>query len=226
MKRSFLLLFLLAGCQAPGFFVKETPVTLREAQTNVVSVLRTNYVGTTVYLTNFVTVPGSTDVQPVVTASVKQTPVVSTNLEARILPAIVVTNLAVGDGIAGAATAVGGVAPVPWGGAAAQTLLAVAGAAFGVVNHFRAKKALKAAAIAEGDTAVAQDSADTFAKTAQVLIANVDHIREAAKGLPGYTPAWDDKVMSVLQTAQVLSGTKATIGSMVDQHAADMRQVG
>jgi hypothetical protein len=193
----------VSGCKAPGFFIKKTSSTIREAQTNTVIVLRTNYLPTTVYVTN-------TD--KTVSATVQQVATVQPALETRIMPAVVVTNLSLGDGVTSAVSVAGELAPVPWSGAAVQTLLALAGGVFGVVNHFRAKKAL-------GEKA-------SFATTAQVLIANVDHVREAAKTIPGYRPEWDEKVMAAIQAAQVISGTKATVADLVQKHDVAMVQVG
>ena len=211
----------LAGCQSP-LLIQRTPVVVREAATNYVSVVRTNFVGVTTYLTNYVTVQAAVTnsdgmvtpavVQPQITAQQRILPVVTSTVEPIVLPSVVVTNLAPGAAITGAITAAGELAPVPWSGGAAHVLLALLGTGFGVVNEFRRKKALN-------------EKAD-LRSTATVLINGINTAREAAKGLPGYTDAWDDKLLSTLQTAQVLTGTKPIVETLLRDHKDEMKAVG
>jgi hypothetical protein len=202
----------LAGCQSP-LLIQRTPVVVREASTNYVTVVRTNFVGVTTYLTNYVTVQAAvTNSDGVVTPAVVQPQITAQQRTLPVVTSTVVTNLAPGAAITGAITAAGELAPVPWSSGAAHVLLALLGTGFGVVNEFRRKRAVN-------------EKAD-LRSTAKVLINGINTAREAAKGLPGYTDAWDDKLLSTLQTAQVLTGTKPIVETLLRDHKDEMKAVG
>jgi hypothetical protein len=134
----FLLLslrpLLVAGCQS-------TPVQLRPAPTNVAEVVRTNVaqlvseargrelgaesqcITNTVFVTNVV-------------ASL------TTNVVTFVWPPVYYTNLTFTPVATSVATAAGGLAPVPWGGAAASVGLGLIGSVLALVNERRRRKAL------------------------------------------------------------------------------------
>lgn len=210
---------LLPGCQALGkasdFLIKKTPTVVRPAQTNIIEVVRTNFVGVTTYLTNYVTVQVATTnattgavtpavIQPQITANNSVVPFLQTNLQAVVLPAVVVTNLSLAPTVTGAVQIAGDLAPVPWAGGVGSILLGVAGSIFGFINHRRANAAL--------------GQKETWQATARTLVGNVETLRTAALKIPGYTPAVDAQVMRVIEGAQYAAGVKEEIAGVVAQH--------
>jgi hypothetical protein len=189
---------LFAGCQS-------TPVQLRPAQTNVVEVVRTNVVqivqtNTVVETVNARPVTNTVVVTNLVTA-------LATNVVTLVSPPVYYTNVSLSPLVAEVTTTAGGLAPVPWGGAAASVGLGLLGSVFGLVNERRRRKAL--------------GEAMTWQETAGVLVDNVESVRKAALQLPGYTPAVDLQVVRSLEAAQRAAGVKDLIHGLVEERTDD-----
>jgi hypothetical protein len=189
---------LLAGCQS-------TPVQLRPAQTNVVEVVRTNVVqivqtNTVVETVNARPVTNTVVVTNLVTA-------LATNVVTLVSPPVFYTNVSLSPLAASVTATAGGLAPVPWGGAAASVGLGLLGSFFGLVNERRRRKAL--------------GEAMTWQETAGVLVENVESVRKAALQLPGYTAAVDLQVVRGLEAAQRAAGVKDLIHGLVEERTDD-----
>ena len=210
-----LVLGLVSGCsvfsKADNLVVKRTPVTLREGRTNTIERVVTNYVTTTHYITNLVTlVAASTNalgevtapvVQPQVVPLVTRQAVVTTNLEVLYSPAVVTTNYSLSPGLVGAVQTAGDLAPVPWGGALGSGVVAVASIAFGWFNRRRALKAL--------------GEKETWQTAAQTVVENFEELRKTALRIPQYAKI-DADVMKIVKGAQLSAGVKPEITSLVD----------
>jgi len=221
----FLLLSLLAvsatGCRS--LLVERTPIEVVPARTNFVQILTTNVVTQEVWKTNSVVVtPQRTENGVVLPAVMSLQPVrelqsvaqVQTNLQTIVLPAIYYTNLALGSAAKTAITTAGDLAPIPWGGALGEGLVALSGLVFGAVNMFAKRKALKAA----GE---AQSTADLYKDASVVLVKNVEQVRQAALKVPGYTPAIDRNVVRGMQAIQTAAKVGGVIADMVNEHTGE-----
>lgn len=190
---------LVAGCQS-------TPVLLRPAQTNVVEVVHTNFV--TVVTESRKAELGIRN-EPV-TNTVYVTNVVAaltTNVVTLVSPPVFYTNVSLSPLAAEVATTAGGLAPVPWGGAAASVGLGLVGSVFALVNERRRRQAL--------------GQALTWEQAAGVLVENVESVRKAALQLPGYTAAVDLQVVRNLEAAQRAAGVKNLIHDLVEERTDD-----
>jgi hypothetical protein len=211
-----LVLGLTAGCsvfsKADNLVVKRTPVTLREARTNTIERVVTNYVTATHYITNLVTiVPASTNaagevlvpaiVQPQVVPLVTRQAVVTTNLEVLYMPPVVTTNYSLAPGLVGAVQTAGELAPVPWGGALGSGVIAVAGIVFGWFNRRRALKAL--------------GEKETWQTAAKTVVENFEELRKTALRIPQYAKI-DGQIMNIVKGAQLAAGVKPEITGLVD----------
>lgn len=210
---AFIALALLPGCAwlESGGLVRHTPTVVRAGATNYVERLVTNYVGVTAYITNLVTVQAAGTnalgayqpavVQPQLIPTTTMLPVIRTNLEVQILPAVVVDQLSLAPAVSGGVSLAGQLAPVPWASGAAEIALALAGSVFAFVNHRKAKAAL--------------GERDTWQNVAKVGVLGVESIRKAALQLPGYTPEIDARVMGGLIGMQRAAGIKAEVEDLV-----------
>lgn len=200
---AFLLLalgsLLFTGCQS-------TPVQLRPAQTNVVEVIRTNFVT----VVSEARSPERGAGNQWITNTVFVTNVVAslaTNVVTLVSPPVFYTNVSLSPVTAALTQTAGGLAPVPWGGAAASVGLGLLGSVFALVNERRRRKAL--------------GEALTWEQAAGVLVENVESVRKAALQLPGYTPAVDLQVVRNLEAAQRAAGVKDLIHDLVEERTDD-----
>lgn len=208
----------LVGCSS--LLVKREPVELIPARTNIVQVVTTNVVTREVWSTNQVQVaPQRTNELGQVLAPVFQlfpvrelvsTATLQTNLTPIISPAVWYTNLSLGDGASTAIKTAGDLAPVPWGGLAGEALVGLAGLVFGAVNMFAKRKAMKAA----GEV---QKTSDLYREAAQVLVQNVEAVRQKALEVKDYTPAIDAKVVASMAALQRSTKVVDVIAPIVDQ---------
>jgi hypothetical protein len=213
---ALLAFFPLTGCKAMGkaedFLLRKTPTVVRAAQTNVIERVVTNYITSTRYLTNLVTIVAATTnaagevlvpaiVQPQIIPTITRQAVLETNLEVLVRPAVVVTNYGLAPTVVGAVQQAGDLAPVPWGGALGSGLVAVASIAFGWFNRRRALKAL--------------GEKETWETAASVVVDNFETLRRAALQLPEYAKI-DARVMKIVKGDQLAAGVKPEITSLVD----------
>lgn len=159
--------------------------------------------------TNYVTL--------VVTNTVEGQQFVTTNLQPVILPALWFTNKELTT-IASStiqAAGVGGVAAgIPFSPIIANALLAVIGIALAWINA-RNRRKLLAEQSGHAETAQALALAEDVGKT---LVVNLEQLRKTALSIPGYTPAIDNQVMTVIQQVQEAAGVKSAVNDLVDQH--------
>lgn len=210
---------LCAGCSSFG--IKRTPVQLIPARTNVIQVITTNVIQREVWSTNTVQVapqrtndagvvlPPLFSLQPV--RDLVNTQILQTNFQPVITAPVWFTNLALSDGVTTAIQAAGDLAPVPWGGLLAQGATALAGVAFGVVNWFGRRKALKQA----GES---QTTADTFKDATKATVLGFEELRKVALKVPGYTEEMDKNIMRVVTGIQVAAGVQPVVAQIVDDH--------
>lgn len=211
------LALLTSGCST--FWVNREPVEVSPARTNTVNVVTTNVVTQEIWKTNTVQVaPQRTNELGVVLPPVFQllpvkelltSTVLQTNVQQIILPAVYYTNLSLGNGLATTIRTAGDLAPVPWGGFAGELITGAAGMAFGLVNLFSKRKALK-------EAGKAQRNAEDFKTAAEVLVTNVEHIRKEALKLPGYSPRLDKQVMATITGVQKAAGVIELIAPIVE----------
>jgi hypothetical protein len=213
------LLLLCAGCSSFG--ITRTPVELVPARTNVIQVVTTNVIQREVWSTNTVqvapqrtndagiTLPPLFSLQPV--RDLVATQILQTNLQPVITPPVWFTNLALSDGVTTAIQTAGDLAPVPWGGILGQGVTAIAGVAFGVMNWFGRRKALKQA----GE---AQTTADTFKDATKATVLGFEELRKIALRVPGYTEEMDKNIMRVVTGIQVAAGVQPVVAAIVDEH--------
>ena len=203
-----------SGGNASGFLIRKTPTVVQAAQTNFVPVTVTNYVGVTRFLTNFVTIAESATnantgvvtpaiIQPLVSSTNVVEAVVETKLQPIILPAKTYDSLSLAPTVTGAVQMAGDLAPVPWAGGVASLLTALGGGVLAFINHRRAKAAL--------------DEKSSWQDTASVVIQNFEHLRDAAKKLPQYTPEMDAQIMRVVTGAQYAMGVKPNVEAVVQE---------
>lgn len=216
---TLILLALCAGCSS--FAIKRTPVQLVPARTNVLQIVTTNIVQREVWSTNTVQVapqrtndagvvlPPLFSLQPV--RDLVNTQILQTNLQPVVTAPVWFTNLALGDGVTTAIQTAGDLAPVPWGGLAAQAVTALAGVGFGVVNWFGRRRALKQA----GE---AQTTADTFKDATKATVLGLEELRKVALKVPGYTDEMDKNIMRVITGIQVAAGVQPVVAAIVDEH--------
>lgn len=207
---------LLTGCST---LIKREPVEIVPARTNVVQVVTTNTVTQEVWRTNTVQVaaqrtnelgivlPPVFSLQPV--RELVSTQMLQTNLQNIILPAVYYTNLSLGSGVATTIQTAGDLAPVPWGGLVAQALTGLAGIIFGGVNLVHKRKAIK-------EAGEAQQNAADFKTAAEVLVQNVETVRQEALKLPGYSPQTDKRVMAVITGMQKAADVAHIIAPIVE----------
>ena len=226
MKKLFLSLLALLALSTGCSMLKRTAVEIVPARTNIVQVVTTNIVQREVWTTNTVQVatqrtnelgvvlPPVWHLQPV--RDLVSTQVLQTNLQTIVLPPVYYTNLALSDSMTGAIHTAGDLAPVPWGGLAGQALTGLAGIVFGVVNLLGRRKAIKAA----GE---AQQNANDFKRAAEVVVQNVEAVRQAALKTPGYTPALDRNVMRGIQAVQKAADVVHIIAPIVEEHTGSTK---
>ena len=210
-----------SGCRS--LLVERTPVEVAPARTNYVQILTTNVVTQEIWKTNTIvqvpqrvengiTLPPVVTLQPV--RELQSVTQVQTNLQTIVLPAVYYTNLALGSAAKTAITTAGDLAPIPWGGALGEGLVALSGLVFGAVNLFAKRKALKAA----GE---AQSNAELYKDASVVLVKNVEQVRQAALKVPGYTPALDRNVVRGMQALQTAAKVGGVIADMVNEHTGE-----
>jgi len=207
---------LLPGCSVLGksgdLFARKTPTVVQAAQTNYVPVVVTNYVGVTRYLTNYITLQEATTnantgvvtpaiIQPMVAVTNTVVPMLTTNLQAIVLPAKTYDALSLSPVVTGAVQVAGDLAPVPWAHGVGELLLATVGGVFAFINHRRAKKAL--------------GEKEQWRDTAATVIQNFEHLRAAAKKLPAYTEQMDTDIMRVVTGMQYAVGVKPLVEEVV-----------
>jgi hypothetical protein len=226
MNRIILLLIvpLLTGCST--FWVKREPVEIVPSRTNTVQVVTTNIITREVWTTNSVQIapqrtnelgvvlPPVFSLQPV--RDLVSTQTLQTNLQQIILPPVYYTNLSLGSGAATAITTAGDLAPVPWAGLAGQIATGAAGIAFGIVNLFAKRKALK-------EAGEAQRNAEDFKTATEVLVHNVETVRQEALKLPGYSPQVDKRVMAVITGVQKAADVAHIIAPIVEAKTGSTR---
>jgi hypothetical protein len=194
-----LALTYLSGCQS-------TPVVVRPASTNYVDQVVTNYTSVTNYVTNVVEIAAATTnantgevtpalLQPQILPTVTLAPKVVTNVVEIRTPPITYDQLSLSPLVPVAAQIAAEVSPVPWAAAGAGVFSAIASAVVSFVNRRRKLEA-------EAQAANAQSKSATLQAAAEVLVQNMEQIRTAAIGLPGYTPELDTKIVRAWEAAQ------------------------
>lgn len=200
--------------------IRKTPRVAVPAQTNIVAVVVTNYVGVTRYLTNYVTVQDATTnaagvvtppvIQPEIRKTTTTEAVLQTNLVPIILPAKTYDELSLNPAVSGGLRLAGDVVPVPWFSGAMGLLITGVSSGLTLLNHLRFKKATK-------EKVQWQD-------TANVVIAGLEHLRDEAKKLPGYDDKLDENVMRVVKGLQYAAGVKTNVEDIVEQQRLEKLQ--
>jgi hypothetical protein len=208
------------GCAGmKGMVMKQTPVVVRPASTNLVTQVVTNVVEQVVTATNWVVVTnaqGAAVAVPNVTYGTNVTYAIGTNVISVVMPEISYMSNSVAQPVQTAGNVVGfatNAAGVPFVDAGIKVLLA----GFGVWLAFLNKKnRRKAEAEAEGH-ALTMTKLEQAQMVGQTLVENIETIRKAALEIPQYQ-AIDGKVMQVVQQVQQAAGVKGEVNALVDEH--------
>lgn len=203
---SVLAFVAIVGCQS-------TPVVVKPATTNYVEEVRTNYTSVTNYVTNVVEiVAASTNattgevtpaiVQPHILPAITFAPTYTTNISEIRTPPLIYTNLSLAPWVPATTQVVAEASGVPWATSAAG--LITTGIA-GVMAWINRKRQLEA-----------EGKALTWQTATEVVVQNVEHMRQAAQEIPGYTTEIDTKLVRAMEAAQRAAGVKQVIAGVVD----------